>query len=112
QRHSCIAILAEKDTVEMQDQIRSKIGKTGRTRIVCRTGSPVDMDDLDIVNPQSARSIVILAPEVDDPDFYVIKSILALTNDTNRSDKRYNIVAVIRDAKNIEVARMIDGDEL
>jgi ion channel POLLUX/CASTOR len=112
QRHSCIAILAEKDTVEMQDEIRSKIGKTGRTRIVCRTGSPVDMDDLDIVNPQSARSIVILAPEVDDPDFYVIKSILALTNDTNRSDKRYNIVAVIRDAKNLEVARMIGGDEV
>lgn len=112
QRHSCIAILAEKDTVEMQDEIRSKIGKTGRTRIVCRTGSPMDMDDLDIVNPQSARSIVVLAPEVDDPDFYVIKSILALTNDSNRSPQRYHIVAVIRDAKNFEVASMIGGDEV
>lgn len=112
QRHSCIAILAEKDAVEMQDEIRSKIGKTGRTRIVCRTGSPVDMDDLDIVNPQSARSIVILAPEVEDPDLYVIKSILALTNDKNRSEKRYNIVAVIRNIKNLEVARMIGGDEV
>ncbi len=112
QRHSCIAILAEKDTVEMQDEIRSKIGKTGRTRIVCRTGSPMDMDDLDIVNPQSARSIVVLAPEVEDPDFYVIKSILALTNDSDRSQHRYHIVAVIRDAKNFEVARMIGGDEV
>lgn len=112
QRHSCIAILAEKDTVEMQDEIRSKIGKTGRTRIVCRTGSPMDMDDLDIVNPQSARSIVVLAPEVDDPDFYVIKSILALTNDSDRSQQRYHIVAVIRDSKNFEVARMIGGDEV
>ena len=112
QRHSCIAILAEKDTVEMLDEIRSKIGKTGRTRIVCRTGSPMDMDDLDIVNPQSARSIVVLAPEVEDPDFYVIKSILALTNDSNRSQHRYHIVAVIRDTKNFEVARMIGGDEV
>jgi voltage-gated potassium channel Kch len=112
QRHSCIAILAEKDTVEMQDEIRSKIGKSGRTRIVCRTGSPMDMDDLDIVNPQSARSIVVLAPEVEDPDFYVIKSILALTNDSDRSQHRYHIVAVIRDSKNFEVARMIGGDEV
>ena len=112
QRHSCVAILADKDTVEMQDEIRSKIGKTGKTRIVCRTGSPVDMDDLDIVNPQSARSIVILAPEVEGPDLHVIKSILALTNDKNRSEKRYNIVAAIRDPKNLEVARMIGGDEV
>ncbi len=112
QRHSCIAILAEKDAVEMQDEIRSKVGKTGGTRVVCRTGSPIDMDDLDIVNPQSARSIVILAPEVDDPDFYVIKSMLALTNDTNRAENRYHIVAVIRDSKNFEVASMIGGDEV
>jgi ion channel POLLUX/CASTOR len=112
QRHSCIAILAEKDTVEMQDEIRTKIGKTGRTRIVCRTGSPIDMDDLDLVNPQSARAIVILAPEVEDPDFYVIKSILALTNDKDRSSQRYHVVAVIRDVKNFEVARMIGGDEV
>ena len=112
QKHACIAILAEKDAVEMQDEIRSKIGKTGRTRVVCRTGSPIDMDDLDIVNPQGARSIVILAPEGEDPDFYVIKSILALTNDTNRSNKRYHIVTVIRESKNYEVARMIGGDEV
>jgi voltage-gated potassium channel Kch len=116
QKRSCIVILSEKDTVEMQDEIRSKIEKTGRTRIVCRTGSPIDMNDLEIVNHQSARSIVVLAPEIDDPDFYVIKSILALTNDTSdvtkSSEQRCHIVAVIRDAKNFEVARMISGDRV
>ena len=112
QPHSCIAILAEKDIVEMQDEVRSKVGKTGRTRIVYRTGSPIDMNDLDIVNPQGARSIIVLAPEVDNPDFHVIKSILALTNDANRSETPYHIVAVIRDARNFEVARMIGGDEV
>lgn len=127
QKHSCIVIMAEKDTVEMQDEIRSKIGKGGRTRIVCRTGSPIDMDDLAIVNHQSARSIVVLAPETDDPDFYVIKAILALTNDasevngasdingasgSSRSAQTCHIVAVIRDTKNFEVARMISGDRV
>jgi voltage-gated potassium channel Kch len=115
QKRSCIVILAEKDTVEMQDEIRSKIGKTGKTRVVCRTGSPIDMDDLKIVNHQSARSIVILAPETDDPDFYVIKTILALTNDANdanRTSPGCHIVAVIRDTKNFEVARLISGDKV
>lgn len=118
QKRSCIVILSEKDTVEMQDEIRSKIEKTGRTRIVCRTGAPIDMNDLEIVNHQSARSIVVLAPEIDDPDFYVIKAILALTNETtaasdaNRSAQRCHIVAVIRDTKNFEVARMISGDRV
>jgi len=118
QKRSCIVVLSEKDTVEMQDEIRSKIEKTGRTRIVCRTGSPIDMNDLEIVNHQSARSIVVLAPEIDDPDFYVIKSILALTNETgadsdaNRPPQRCHIVAVIRDTKNFEVARMISGDRV
>ena len=112
QKRSCIVIMAEKDTVEMQDEIRSKIGKTGRTRIVCRTGSPIDMGDLDITNHQNARSIVVLAPEVDDPDFYVIKAILALTNDAGAaagSAPKCHIVAVIRDSRNFEVARMISG---
>lgn len=118
QKSSCIVILSEKDTVEMQDEIRSKIEKTGRTRIVCRTGSPIDINDLEIVNHQSARSIVVLAPEIDDADFHVIKTILALTNDTsgnsdaNRSEGRCHIVAAIRDAKNFEVARMISGDRV
>jgi voltage-gated potassium channel Kch len=112
QKQSCIVILAEKDTVEMQDEIRSKIGKTGRTRVVFRTGSPIDMDDLKIVNHPKARAIVILAPETDDPDFYVIKTILALTNDANRTPESCHIVAVIRDTKNFEVARLISGDKV
>jgi voltage-gated potassium channel Kch len=114
QKRSCIVILAEKDTVEMQDEIRSKIGKTGRTRIVCRTGSPIDMGDLEIVNHHNARSIVVLAPEIDDPDFYVIKAILALTNDAGDASgpPRCHIVAVIRDNKNFEVARMISGQRV
>src|SRR5207237_10379789 len=80
QPRSCIAILAEKDAVEMQDEVEAKVGATGRTRIVYRNGAPIDLVDLKIVNPDAARSIVILAPEDDDnPDAYVIKTMLALT---------------------------------
>jgi hypothetical protein len=68
QKDACIAILADMDKVEMEDQIRMHVPHTRTTRIVCRTGSPLSIADLEIVNPHSARSIIIVAPEEDDPD--------------------------------------------
>jgi voltage-gated potassium channel Kch len=111
QPRSCIAILAEKDKVEMEEEIRARVGHTGRTTIVCRTGSPIDLTDLEIVNPHSARSIIVLAPEADDPDSHVIKTILALTNNPNRRPDPYHIVAEVADPKNMEVARLVGRDE-
>jgi voltage-gated potassium channel Kch len=111
QRKSCIVILAEKDKVEMEDEIRNKVGDTGRTRIVCRTGSPIDMTDLQIVNPDGSRAIVILPGEADNPDSHVIKTILALTNNPNRRAEPYHIISEIREADNLEVARMIGKHE-
>jgi voltage-gated potassium channel Kch len=109
---SAIAILAEKDKVEMEDEIRSRVGNTGKTRIVCRTGSPIELADLAIVNPQAARSIIVLAPEdTTDPDSHVIKTLLALTNSPDRKASPYHIVAEMRDAQNVEVARMVAKDE-
>lgn len=110
---ACIVILAEKDKVEMDDEIRAKAGPTGRTRIVCRSGTPIDLTDLEIVNPHSARSIIILAPgEANDPDSQVIKTILALTHNPQRRPEPYHIVAEIREAKNMEIVRMVGRDEV
>jgi ion channel POLLUX/CASTOR len=111
QRGACIVILGDKDKVEMEDEIRAKVGRTGRTRIVCRTGNPMDLADLAIASPHSARSIIVLAPEAEDPDSNVIKIMLAITNNPNRRPEPYHIVAAIEDAKNLEIARMVGGDE-
>lgn len=112
QRYSCITIMADKDKVEMEDEIRSKITKTGRTRIVCRSGSPIDVGDIDIVSPQTSKSIIILAPEATDPDSQVIKTILAITNNPERRQAPYHIVAEIRDAKTGSVIDLITKDEV
>ncbi len=109
QKYSCITILGEHDKVEMEDEIRARVSGTGRTRIVCRTGSPIDLTDLEMVNPRAARSIIILSPEDDAPDINVIKTILAL-NSGVQTDKNYHIVAAIREAKNMAVARLAGGD--
>ena len=111
QRNSCIAILAEKDKVEAEAEIRDKVRSTGRTRVVCRTGSPIDLNDLEIISPHTARSIIILAPEKSKDDSETIKTILALTNNPNRHPEPYHIVAEIRNPKNLEAARLVGKDE-
>jgi voltage-gated potassium channel Kch len=112
QKNPVIVILGHKDKVEMEDEIKSKIPDTKNTRIICRSGSTVDMNDLDIVNPHESRSIIILAQEESDPDISVIKTILALTNNPNRRKEPYHIVAEISDHKNKGVAEMIASGEV
>ena len=69
QRRSCLVVLGDEDQVEMEESIREKVGHTGHTRVVCRSGSPISLTDLKIVSLDTARSIIILGPEGDDPPF-------------------------------------------
>ncbi len=112
QNKPCIAVMGEKDKVEMEDEIRDRLGNTGRTRIVCRSGSPMDIHDLEIVSLDTARSIIVLSPQGDDPDSAVIKTILAITNGPGRQSSPYHIVAEIHDQRNMEVTKMVGRDEV
>ncbi|HVJ63413.1 MAG TPA: hypothetical protein VM555_11975 [Tahibacter sp.] len=111
QKRPRIVILADRDKVEMEDDIKAKFPDTKNTQVICRRGNPLDLDDLAVVDPHGARSIIILAPENDNPDIYVIKSVLAVTNNPARKPEKYHIVAEIRDAKNLEAAALVGGDE-
>jgi ion channel POLLUX/CASTOR len=111
QKNPCIVILSERDKIEMEDEIRSKFPSTNNTRVICRSGNPLDLDDLAVVDPHSARSIVVLAPEADNPDIHVIKSVLAITNNPARKQEPYHIVAEIREPRNLEAARLVGGSE-
>ena len=111
-RKSCIVVLAAADKVEMEDAVREKVGPAGKTRIVCRTGSPIDMGDLQIASPQTAKSIIVLSPGGEHPDAEVIKTLLALTNAPDRRPEPYHIVAELHDPRNLEVAKMVGKDEV
>ena len=106
-----VVILSERDKVEMEDVIRAKVGDTANTRVVCRSGSVIDLADLAVVNPQGARSIIVLGPTDEDPDTQVIKTVLALTQGPARREEPYHIVAEIEDPNNLEAARLVGGDE-
>lgn len=105
-----IVVLADQDKVEMEDAINERIPDTKNTKVICRSGSPIDLTDLEIASPHTARSIIVLA-EGADPDTHVIKSVLALTNNPNRRAEPYHIVTQIRDLKNMDVVRMISAKD-
>ena len=107
QTNARIVILANRDKVEMEEQIHERVEEIGSTRVIVRSGNPIDLNDLEIAGPHTARSIIILPPESDDPDTYVIKTVLALTNNPNRHKEPYHIVTQIHDEKNLAVIEMI-----
>lgn len=111
QKKPAIVILADRDKEEMDDEIRSKIENFRNTKIIVRSGSPLESGDIAVVNPHEARSIIILASEEENADTYTIKSVLALTNGKHRKKEKYNIVAEIKDEKNLEAAELVGNDE-
>ena len=114
QKNPSVAILAEKDKVEMEDEVKSKCGSTQNTKLICRTGNPIDLQDLEIVNLNEAKAIIILAPETGDPDSIVIKTILAITNTPHRKPVplKYHIVAEVRDPRNVRIAEIAGKNEV
>jgi ion channel POLLUX/CASTOR len=106
-RRQCIVVLAERDKVEMEDEIRQRVQDTRTTRVICRSGSPIELDDLRIASIAASRAVIVLSPEVDDPDSEVIKTLLALSNEAFRAaDATFGVVAEIRNARNVDVARL------
>ncbi|MFN8386971.1 MAG: NAD-binding protein [Anaerolineales bacterium] len=102
-----IVVLADKDKVEMEDEIRERVEVKGKTRIICRSGSPIDPNDIEITSLHEAKSIIVLPPENEDPDTDVIKTTLAITNNPARRAEPYHIITQIRHAKNMDVVKLV-----
>jgi hypothetical protein len=95
----------------MEEEIHTKVPDTMGTRVVCRSGSPLDLDDLKIVSPDTARAIIVVSPGGQYPDLPVGKSMMALAKDRDRRTKPYHIVAAVHRPTNLEIFRIIGGDE-
>ena len=102
QKNACIVIMSQTDKVEMDEAIRNRIPDTKTTRIVTRNGSAIDLNDLGLLSLHTAKSIII--NEKDDAD--VIKTLLAVINSPTERTTPYQIVAVLREPKNVDVARI------
>lgn len=111
QKNARIVVLARQDKVFMEEQIRERSVERGSTRVIVRSGNPIDLNDLELGNPHTARSIIVLPPESDDPDSYVIKTVLAITNNPNRRQEPYHIVTQLRNRKHVELIKMVGAND-
>ncbi|WP_367125983.1 CASTOR/POLLUX-related putative ion channel [Streptomyces phytohabitans] len=108
QRRSCVVVLADHDKVDMEDQIRARVPDTGRTRVVCRSGNPLRPADLELVSPDTSKSIMVLPPTGPEADTMVIKTLLVLNHRTWRGN-RPHVVAAVQDSDNLAAARLAAG---
>lgn len=109
EKRACIAVLADRDKVEMEDEIRSKLPDLKTTRVVCRTGDPADPDDIALVNPGRAKSILLLTSDEDDPDAQLVRSLLAVTQGGRNEHLRCHVVGAVADGRNLPAARLAGG---
>jgi Trk K+ transport system NAD-binding subunit len=111
QKKPSIVILSEKDKVEAEEEIQSKVEDRKNLKIVVRMGNPLDLNDVEIVNPNGAKSIIVLAEENSMSDMHVIKTVLGLTKSPNRKNEAYKIIAEIKEEQNMEAAELVGNNE-
>lgn len=112
ERKPAVVVLADRDRVDMEDLIREKVPDTKNTRVVCRSGDPLDQDELLRANPYAARSIIVLGDEdAPDSDAATIKTALSLTNHPARPEHAIHVVGEIRNPANLGVAELVGKDE-
>ena len=110
--NSCITILADADKIEMEDKIRAVLDAQCKTRIVCRSGDPALILDLDLVSVNTAKSIVILGSAGDASGLTIMKTVLAIVNNPNRRIEPYHIVTAVDNPKVIDSIKLISEDEV
>ncbi|MFJ6695238.1 NAD-binding lipoprotein [Streptomyces sp. NPDC091272] len=108
-RRSAVAVLAPGDKVEMEELIRARVPDTRNTRVICRTGSPVDPADIERVNPSGARAVIVITPGGDDGDADLVKTLLAVTRSPGIQDGPHHVLAAVRDVRNRDTARLAAG---
>lgn len=110
-KRSYIVVLANEDKVEMEDSVRARVRHLGRTRVICRTGNPLKPADLELVNPDAARSITVMSPSGEGADIQVIKVLLLLRYRSWTGPSRPHVVAAVQDSHNYSAAILAAGDK-
>lgn len=106
-----IVILGNEDKVMMEDKLRDKVGLTGNTSIICRSGVSSEIGDLKITNLNKAKSIIVVPPDKPYADISVIKTVLALFN-FSKKNKDYNIISSVEYTEDYKLLKNIGGDKI
>ncbi|MEW2510953.1 NAD-binding lipoprotein [Streptomyces sp. NPDC046870] len=110
QRRPAVAVLADRDKTAMEEALYSKVGPTGRTRLICRSGPSTDPAVLALTSPATAESVLVLPPDDPRGDADVVKTLLALRAAVSGDDATAPVVAAVRDSAYLLAARLAAGE--
>jgi hypothetical protein len=110
-----IVVLADMDKEEMDGFFQNEISASDRfgSRIVTRSGKPIDKFSLKKVNAMAARSIVCLSVEfdADEADAQACRTVLQLTGGlTDEGGLSGHVVVELRDVDNEDIVRLGIGN--
>ena len=100
ERGRAIVVLTADDPVEVTDEIRRDVKDLGTSRLVVRSGSPTRVNDLARMNPQDAKSVIVLSPDDDTARAYLVKVVLGL----NQLIPAGSATTIVAEAEDAEVA--------
>ncbi|MGE0402624.1 MAG: potassium transporter TrkA [Kofleriaceae bacterium] len=112
-RDACVVILADRDKVEMDDEIAAAM-KGQRLRVITRHGSAMSTEDLELVSLHTSKAVVVLSAELDgertqhESDTVVLRTLLAIKKVA--ADHPLHIVAEIFEQRTEQVARLVAGE--
>lgn len=104
-KFNCIVVMSELPRGEMDAMLKARVPDRHGARIVCRRGSPSDLDDLEMVQAHAARSVIVLPGDAGS-DAPTIKTVLAVAEEARRLDREPTIIAPIFRPSFIPVARL------
>jgi len=108
QRRAAIAVLADRDKTQMEEELRTHVGAVGRTRLICRSGPATDPVVLARMSPGTAAAILVLPRDEPSGDTEVIKTLLALEAAGGTGDGAC-VVAAVRTARHRTAATLAAG---
>ncbi|MFC7587251.1 hypothetical protein ACFQYP_28680 [Nonomuraea antimicrobica] len=108
QKRSVIAVMADRDKLDMEEEIREHVGSLGGTRLVCRTGRPTEPRDLALMNLATANSVVVLSPKGTTPTPTSSRSCSPWPSATAPTP----VVAALTSSRNIAAARLAGGPDV
>ena len=104
-----IVVFANEKREVMEDEIESRVGDMGRTRIVTRTGDTTNPRDLERANVNGARSIIVLDAD-ESGDANIVATVLAVRAATNNSATP--IIAEVDDPHHAAALRHATGGQV
>ncbi|WP_329274528.1 CASTOR/POLLUX-related putative ion channel [Streptomyces sp. NBC_00691] len=109
-RNSAVVVLADRDKLDMERELRAVLAAAGgrRVRLLCRRGRPADPAALARVSPAAAGAVVVLPPDTPEADTQVVKTLLALRAVVGDASP-VRVVAAVRQTRNVATARLAAG---